>query len=541
MRMFETSRRAAGWMRLTVMLAVLGAGRTWGADSSNAAAGGSDPLLDLFVQKGFVTQAEAEKVKAEADLMRTNGTQMPPFPESKWKISDGIKNVDLFGDVRLRYEGRTARDPEGDKIRLDRYRYSLRVGLRGEALDDFDYGFRLETSANPRSSFDTFGTASSPSSSNPAYNGPYGKSTAGIALGQIYLGWRPWEWVDLTVGKMPNPLYTTTLVWNGNISPEGAAEQFKYTVGPADFFANFGQFLYQDMNPISASGLLESTGIGPDQNNIFQIAWQAGLTYHISTNISAKAGATIYSYYGLKRSSLNTGSTTSPYYGDPYVGEGTYTGPGSGNPIYGYSGYGAVSILPGYESLNYPNNQVGLNNLLVLELPFELDFKISRWNARVFGDYAYNLEGKERAEAAQAGYTAYLKNLPAPGATIGTFAPQTQDVKAWQAGFAIGSQNDLGLVNGTVSEKHAWEFRTYWQHIEQYSLDPNLLDTDFFEGQENLEGIYAAFAYGFSRNVIGTVRYGHASRINKLLGTGGTGQDIPQMNPINSYRFSRWI
>ena len=115
MRMFETSRRAAGWMRLTVMLAVLGAGRTWGADSSNAAAGGSDPLLDLFVQKGFVTQAEAEKVKAEADLMRTNGTQMPPFPESKWKISDGIKNVDLFGDVRLRYEGRTARDPEGIK------------------------------------------------------------------------------------------------------------------------------------------------------------------------------------------------------------------------------------------------------------------------------------------------------------------------------------------------------------------------------------------------------------------------------------------
>ena len=59
------------------------------------------------------------------------------------------------------------------------------------------------------------------------------------------------------MGKMPNPLYTTTLVWNGNISPEGAAEQFKYTVGPADFFANFGQFLYQDMNPISASGLLD--------------------------------------------------------------------------------------------------------------------------------------------------------------------------------------------------------------------------------------------------------------------------------------------
>ena len=76
---------------------------------------------------------------------------------------------------------------------------------------------------------------------------------------------------------------------------------------------------------------------------------------------------------------------------------------------------------------------------------------------------------------------------------------------------------------------------SFWQHVEQYSLDPNLLDTDFFEGVENLQGIYSAFAFGFSANVIGTVRYGYASRINDQLGTGGSGQDIPQMNPIHTY------
>src|SRR5258708_2689747 len=32
----------------------------------------SDPLLDLFIKKGYVTQAEAAKVKAEADAIRTN-------------------------------------------------------------------------------------------------------------------------------------------------------------------------------------------------------------------------------------------------------------------------------------------------------------------------------------------------------------------------------------------------------------------------------------------------------------------------------------
>ena len=92
------------------------------------------------------------------------------------------------------------------------------------------------------------------------------------------------------------------------------------------------------------------------------------------------------------------------------------------------------------------------------------------------------------------------------------------------------------MVNGSVVKKNAWEARTYWQHVEQYALDPNLPDTDFFAGAQNMQGIYAAIAYGFSDNLIGTVRYGYASRINKLLGTGGTGQDIPQINPINEMK-----
>ena len=93
----------------------------------------------------------------------------------------------------------------------------------------------------------------------------------------------------------------------------------------------------------------------------------------------------------------------------------------------------------------------------------------------------------------------------------------------------------MGLVYGTVSHKHAWEFRTYWQHIEQYSLDPNLIDSDFFEGRLNTEGFYTALAYGLTDNVIATFRYGYANRINDKLGTGGNNLDIPQMNPIDKY------
>ena len=109
-------------------------------------------------------------------------------------------------------------------------------------------------------------------------------------------------------------------------------------------------------------------------------------------------------------------------------------------------------------------------------------------------------------------------------------------MKAYQIGFDLASEGGRGLVSGTTSQRHAWEVRTYWQHVEQYALDPNLPDIDFFEGAQNLEGVYVALAYGFTDNFIGTFRYGHASRINSLLGTGGSDTgDIPQINPINDF------
>jgi len=488
----------------------------------------TDPVLSLLLEKGMITEDEAAKTQAQADALRTNMAAQYFAENNKWKISKNIKDMELYGDVRLRYEDREESTPNlgasKGKIDLYRFRYSVRLGLRGEAFDDFYYGVRLETSANPRSTWVTFGTGSPD---------PFGKSQSAINFGQAYLGWRPTSWFDFTAGKMPNPLYTSSMVWSPSINPEGLAEHLKYTVGDIDFFGNFAQFLYQDENPLYASPNLGFGTFGQAGDNIFQIAWQGGLNYHITTNISAKVGATIYQYFGLKQTSANN-SGLSPYFGDPYIGEGAYTGPSSANPYLGASGFGTSWNLPGNESLNYPNNQVGLDHLLVLEIPFEFNVKYRHLNFRAFGDFAYNLDGRARANAAAQGYNNYLANQITP-ATIKGFSPQTSDVKAYQFGLAVGNEDSLGLANGTTVKKHAWEVRSYWQHVEQYSLDPNLLDLDFNAGAENLEGIYAAVAYGFSDNVMATVRYGHARRINNLLGTGGTGTDIPQINPIKSY------
>lgn len=487
-----------------------------------------DPLLDLFVKKGFVTQQEADAVKAEADAMRSNEVSNVGGFGSKLKIGDAIKNMELYGDIRLRYEHREALGPGDKGIKLDRGRYALRLGIRGDALDHFYYGLRLETASNPRSPWVTFGQASTASA---PYNGPFGKSTAGIGVGQAYIGWRPTSWMDLTVGQMPQPLYTTPMVWDTDINPAGAAERFNYTIGQADLFANFGQFLYFDGNPDFASGNF-GFGFNPGQgqriDTIFQIDYQAGLVYHIQTNMYAKAAGTLYTYTGLRRD-----GQTSPFFGGNFVGEGAFAGTNEGIPN-GFSGYPNGNTT----SFGFPNNQYGINDLLVAEVPFEFNYKFPHVDTRFFGDFSYNFEGSQRAKAAAAGYAQYLTAIGAanntvPGVT--PFKPQTDDVKAYQLGVAVASSGNLGLVYGQNSRRNAWEVRAYWQHVEQYALDPNLLDSDFFEGRGNLEGLYVSAGYGFGANVIGTIRYGYAHRINSLLGTGGSNQDIPQVNPIDHY------
>src|SRR5436190_18088511 len=187
----------------------------------------SDVLLDLFVKKGLVTEEEAKRVKAEAEALRAAAATnaLPEIPESKWKFNHAFKSFELYGDFRLRYEYRRADAPVG-WIQLDRERIAIRLGLRGELMDDFYYGIRFDTASNPRSAWVSLGS----SSSGAPYNGPFGKSTFNVNIGNAYLGWRPADWADFTVGKFANPLYTTPMVWDPDLSPEGATEHFTYRV-----------------------------------------------------------------------------------------------------------------------------------------------------------------------------------------------------------------------------------------------------------------------------------------------------------------------
>src|SRR5664280_3177172 len=78
-----------------------GAGVLAAAAVTNAlCADTSDPLLLSLIKKGILTEQEANDIKAESQ------TNVMASSASKWKLSNSIKEIGLFGDVRFRYEYR---------------------------------------------------------------------------------------------------------------------------------------------------------------------------------------------------------------------------------------------------------------------------------------------------------------------------------------------------------------------------------------------------------------------------------------------------
>src|ERR1700737_2450956 len=147
-------------------------------------------LLDLLVRKKIITDQDAEEVRAELtkEAAATSG--------GKWKLSTPITELELYGDIRLRYQYNGGRTQDGGPVgapgpgvagvhdwqERERERYRLRLGLRGILADDWFFGVRLETNASSRSTNVTFGDDAS--SSSPGGGGPFAKGSDAINVGQ---------------------------------------------------------------------------------------------------------------------------------------------------------------------------------------------------------------------------------------------------------------------------------------------------------------------------------------------------------------------
>ena len=437
----------------------------------------SGALLDLLVKKKVISDQEAEEVRA--DLVK----EYTATPAGKINISAPVKELRIYGDTRLRYEYREAQSKANgfDTADASRFRYRLRLGLDAKLIDNWFFGLRIETSSNARSTNITMSQTTGTSNQSPAFS----KSNNGIYVGQLYLKNTPFPWLTLTGGKMPNPLVTSPMVWDPDINPEGFAQQFKYTFGPfngpahtvsdgkggksavepgepgqftLDVFANLGEFVYDTAAPQNSFGTTST------RNDTFLFAWQAGARANFNKTTYLQVAPTFYLYSSTRNADFKTPAAT-------------YTG------------------MPG-------GQQTGINNLEIFDIPMEFDWMMADLPFRVFGEFAYNLQGSERATAAQ---TAVKANIPAPKSAAENIA--------WQAGFGVNK----------IKKKGDWEFMGYWQSSGQYALDPNLIDDDIFDAHLNMQGPVLKAGYALTDAVTFNIAYNYGIIINENLGTGGSG------------------
>jgi hypothetical protein len=259
---------------------------------------------------------------------------------------------------------------------------------------------------------------------------------------------------------MANPLVSTLLVWDADINPEGFAEKFVRRVGKIEYSATAAQFLY------ATSGTQKAFGSATRTDDLFMFAWQGGLKYFVDgTTNFFQVNPTIYHYY------------SKDFHKIPTAFRGNFTASNSG----------------------------AISDLFVIDLPIEYDWVSSGVPLRVFGDFAVNLDGKQRA--------------------LGYGRPDLDgENKAWQLGFQYGKAVNKGEWDATIA----------YQSTGAFAVDPNLVDSDIFDSRTNMQGLVLSGDYAFGAATQLRVTFASGKRKNNTIPALGSG-DLSSNNALDKF------
>lgn len=258
--------------------------------SQLAWAGKVDILIKKLVEKGIITQAEAqeiideiqkEAVKEEAGVKETKQEAPKRTTEDRAiKVPKWVEKMDLKGDLRLRYEY-IDRDFSAKR---DRGRFRWRLGVETEVADKVDVGFGLASGGDD------------PRSTNQSLGDTF--SSKNIVIDYGYAQYTPFKWLSLLGGKVKNPLYRPgDLLWDSDIRPEGAAVKFNWQAGPnLDLFLTPGFFVLDE--------------IGSSTKDPIMYAFQPGLKWKIAKNIGFQIAGAAYGFRNVKGNRLDHSANT---------------------------------------------------------------------------------------------------------------------------------------------------------------------------------------------------------------------------------------
>lgn len=345
----------------------------------------------------------------------------------------------------------------------NRYRVRARLGMLARISDDWSGGIRLAT-----------GSETDRVSTNQTMGNNFNKYT--LSLDRAYINYTPTEWMTLVGGRMPNPWYSTDLMWDEDLNFDGFAATFKPAVGNGSFrpFVTVGAF-----------PLLEDAPPKQDSRWIFGV--QGGGKWEFAQNTQLTFGAAIYDFSNLE--------------GQLQADEAYYDlSSSAGSPAYRMYEYGSSLRQKG--NTLFRTNPVADTTYASI---WGLASKFRPLNLTASLDLAH-------FDPVHVVLTAdYIKNTAFDRSEI----QRRTDVDL-SDGKDYGYLAKVLVGMPKLEKRHDWQATFAYRYLGSDATLDAFTDSDFGLGGTNLKGYQLGFSYGLDPNAWLTVRYMSAESIDSF-------------------------
>ena len=489
--------------------------------TAHAQSKGDQALLDALVRKGVLTEKEAEEISAET------AKEAVSTSAAKIQIGDWVQELKIGGDLRLRNQpdqrtpmilSNPKLGPQDSNINRDRWRFRLRLTADFILQGNFFGGVMLSTSDNRAS--DT---------KNATYTGGY--DSYGIYLSRAFMGWAPTPGLTFIGGKQANPYYTTDLIYDPEIDPQGLVERIDFD---KLFNLTFGE-------PVAAEGKAPPP-VPPSPRNSLELSLIAG--QYVFQNNNADSGSTqlkwdSYQFQEQLLAKLHIGDKLTLTFAPGFLNfndsssggtpgaHGTIVPPVSTQGLtFDQSTGGAGDTLA--NSQGFPVTQRDLNIILA---PGDITYKICGKPLSLYWDFAYNWTGDDRFTRDYGplfSHYFYVGASSTPSFDHPAF-PSFSDNSAWLVGLKFGENKKAGDFSVSAD----------YRQVGISSIDPNLNNSNFALSNLNTQGWEFNLAYNFTDflTAVLTLYYSHALHPN-LYGGYATG-NVPGVASTQQYPIAR--
>jgi hypothetical protein len=488
-----------------------------------------------------VDKLQREQADSTVSYSGTAEAAKDVIQEAQIKLSSGVSELKLFGDLRFRYQGDELHPvvdvPAQATDDRNRYRFRLRIGADIQLGDQFFAGV-------------TLATGQSADSNNQTYTEGYDNYS--IYIDKAFAGWTPNDWFSVILGKQANPFYTTNLVWDPNITPQGAVEVVDFTKA---FMPDNSRLSLQ---LISLQGAFFGGGsFTGGSDTAWQFVEQLKGTYHFNKDVSVTFAPGFMAYTAASltglQNSIDFSKTTDSLAAAASVQVQTTTTTTETKTIkYSSTGVPTVTITPVNTTVTtttttpatgasrkvttttsntqvqqtipttLPKNPALANktfvststsgggtltvttpigatpaqetrDLAIITAPGDISFKIGGVATKLYWDFAYNTEGAHRAT------NEYFLN-----------SHSSEDDYAWLTGVQVGANVHAG----------DWSLDANYRRVGMDAIDPNLNDSNFNLSYLNTQGFQVSVAYNFTDSLVGAITDFYSWRLDPAV-TGG--------------------